>query len=327
MEFVTLLTDRLVRPAGRRIGWPLCTLAYVFYDAWNYARHSGMFAQIWSQARRDGTILAACHVLEKGLTFPEPKRAYGQDLAQFVCTSMMNPRRKPSESVAAIARGVMVEYQKHHKLLDYNLGPLAHSIHTVISSGAAVAGGTQPLWRDDFCSTGKGFDELIRIRRSVREFSGPPSEDQIERAVSVASRSPSSCNRQGWHVYWTRDPERCARVADLHSGSRGFGNRVPAWIAITVDIAGFQGPKERWAAYVDGGMFAMTLLLSLTEAGVASCALNWSTEPSRDRRLHDVLDIPSSEIVIMLVAAGTPPDSCDVPVSARRPLSEILRMR
>ena len=327
METVTRFMNRLALPVARRIGWPLFTLAYLFHDAWTYARHSGMFSQTWTQAHRDGNILAACHVLEKGLAFPEPKRPYGHDLAQFICESMTNPRRKPCESVAAIARGVLAEYQKHHDVLNHDLGPLANAITSIVAAGPNAAAGTQPLSRDAFCTPGKDFDTLTQMRKSIREFEGPPSREQIERAVDIASRSPSACNRQGWRVYWTLDPERCRRIAELHTGSRGFGDRVPSWIAMAVDIAGFQGPKERWAAYVDGGMFAMTLLLSLTDAGVASCALNWSTEPSRDRQLHNLLDIPHSEVVIMLIAAGTPPDGCDVPISARRPVSEILRTR
>jgi len=272
-------------------------------------------------------MLAACHVLEKGLAFPDPKRPYGEALAQYVCSTMADPRRQPSDSVAAIARGVLAAYRSHHDALDYDLGPLADAIATVVASGPAAAAGSRTLTCDDLRAAGKDFDALTRMRKSVREFAGPPTREQIERAVELASRSPSACNRQSWRVYCTCDSNRCAAIARLHSGSRGFGTRVPAWMAIAVDVAGFQGPRERWAAYVDGGMFAMALLLALTDAGVASCALNWSTSPAEDRRIHDLLDMAPSEVVVMLIAVGAPPDTCDVPVSSRRPITEILRRR
>lgn len=318
---------RLAQNVARRIGWPLCTLAYVFHDTWNYARHSGMFRRSWPTAQRDSRMLAACHVLEKGLAFPPPKRAYGEAMAQFVCESMTHPERQPSDSVAAIARGVLAAYKEHHDALEHDLGTLADTIAAIVASGPAGEAGARRLAPSDYNAKGRDLEALIRMRKSVRHFTGAPSVEQVEEAVEMALHSPSACNRQGWRVYWTKDAQQCAAISELHSGSRGFGSDVPAWIAMAVDVATFQGPRERWAAYVDGGMFAMTLLLALTEIGVASCPLNWSTSPSIDGKLHGLLDIPSSEVVIMLIAIGTPPETCDVPVSARLPIDEILRTR
>jgi len=273
-------------------------------------------------------MLAACHVLEKGLAFPEPKRPFGQDLAEFVCTTMTDPDRRPSDNVAAIARGVLAKYRQHHDKLSHDLGALGDAIASVVESGPAAEAGTLGLSSGDFRpAAGSSYETLTQLRKSVRDFAGPPAQEQIEEAVALASKSPSACNRQCWRVYWTRDRERCAAIADMHSGSRGFGNDVPAWIAVAVDVAAFQGPRERWAAYVDGGMFAMSLLLSLTQVGLASCPLNWSTSPAIDRRLRQCLDVGSTEIVVMLIAVGLPPDTCEVPVSARLPVSDILRTR
>jgi nitroreductase len=327
MEVVTLLMHRLAQSVGRRIGWPLCTLAYVFRDAWNYARYSGMFRLSWPAAQRDSRMLAACHVLEKGLAFPAPKRPYGKALAQFVCETMTNPKRAPGNSVAAIVRGVLAAYQDHHNALGHDLGVLSSSIAAIVASGPTAPAGTRELTLQDFHASEKDLNALIRMRKSVRHFAGAPRPEQIEQAVELALHSPSACNRQGWRVYWTHNPQHCAAISRLHSGSRGFGSDVPAWIAMAVDVATFQGPRERWAAYVDGGMFAMTLLLALTETGVASCPLNWSTSPQVDRKLHELLDITSSEVVVMLIAIGTPPETCEVPISTRRPITEILRTR
>lgn len=320
---ITKLFNQISTFYKRYIIWPLWTLSFIIYDTWRYTYHSGMFHLKYSTVQKNSRIMAACHVLEKGLTFPAPKKAYGRDLAQFVCSSLNSIKHCPEPYVESVARGVLIEYLKHHDELGVDLGILATNIKRTINSGEITDGGIRQVLIEDF--NNKDFISILKTRKSIRDFSGPPQTKQIESAVEMAINTPSACNRQAWRVHWTNNPAYCSIISKLHSGSRGFGDSVPAWMIITVNIGSFQGPRERWAGYVDGGMFAMNLLLSLTKVGLASCPLNWSTSPLNDHHLHKQLNIPSSEVVIMLIAIGTPKEQSTVPISARLPLIEILR--
>ncbi len=326
MNLYKNLFDRLTVLINKHIMWPIWSLIFVFYDTWRYIYHSGMLRLSPSIAQRNSRILAACHVLEKGLSFPEPKRAYGAATAKFICYALNSKRHNPSSNVESIACGVLLEYKKYHDIHNFNIGTLSEDIKLVTDSKQAASAGIKTLSSKSFLDD-HSFTSILRNRKSVRDFSNPPQAKQIEDAVELAINTPSACNRQSWRVYWIRNKEKCHILAKAHSGSRGFGDSIPAWLIVTVDIASFQGPRERWAAYVDGGMFAMNLLLSLTEVGLASCPLNWSTSPINDYRIHKQLAIPHSETIIMLIAVGMPSDKYDVPISGRLPLSDILRRR
>lgn len=100
-------------------------------------------------------------------------------------------------------------------------------------------------------------------------------------------------------------------------GNRGFGHLASRALVVTVDLQAFSGPGERNQAWVDGGMFAMSLLYALHSLGYGACPLAWSQRSSFDRQARAALGIPPNEVIIMMIAVGTLPERFRVAVSQR----------
>ena len=112
----------------------------------------------------------------------------------------------------------------------------------------------------------------------------------------------------------------------MHGGLNGFD--FPAVIfVVTGDLTLYQNEYERNTVFVDGGIFLMNLLYSLEQFQIAACPIIWGAEPDNDQKLYKLLDIPESQEIISLVAAGNFPDGeVKVACSYKRPTETILHI-
>jgi nitroreductase len=173
------------------------------------------------------------------------------------------------------------------------------------------------------------LDEFITSRRSVRDFDETRQVDPaiVVEAVRLASHTPSVCNRQAARVHEYRGHENAARILAHQNGNAGFRDQVQNVLVVTVERGLFAGASERNQRWIDGGLFAMTLVWALHGLGVSSCMLNWSMTNDRSDALRAAAGIPSSEDVICMIAIGYPPDGgVRVARSPRRPVEQILTM-
>ena len=83
----------------------------------------------------------------------------------------------------------------------------------------------------------------------------------------MAQQSPSDCNRQPWRVHAYTSPEDKERVLRVQNGNSGFGHEAARVLLISADTRTFVTSGERHEAYVNCGMFAMTLLLCPASTG------------------------------------------------------------
>lgn len=161
-------------------------------------------------------------------------------------------------------------------------------------------------------------------RYSLREFDGKKVDDQVViRAISLAMKTPSVCNRQPWHVYHTNDDDVIKKALSYQQGNKGFGDNVKNLMIVTSDLKAFMPGQEHYQHWIDGGLFSMSLVYAFHSLGIASCCLNWSQSPGNDMKLRAAFNIREDDSVIMMLAFGYPNDENKVCVSARRPLCEI----
>ncbi len=57
--------------------------------------------------------------------------------------------------------------------------------------------------------------EAIGKRRTIRKFSAPPTEQQMERLLSAGAMAPSAMDRQPWFVITVTDPQTRERLGDI----------------------------------------------------------------------------------------------------------------
>jgi nitroreductase len=110
----------------------------------------------------------------------------------------------------------------------------------------------------------------------------------------------------------------------LQNGNRGFGHTIPMLAVVCCDMGAFFDSTERNEPPLDGGLFLMSFLLALQSLGLATCCLNWCVDPRVDQQGHQVGNIPQNEKILTFLAIGYAADDTVVPLSARRPLSDLI---
>jgi nitroreductase len=193
-----------------------------------------------------------------------------------------------------------------------------------VPPGQGEYGGTLTVTQVDGLAA--SFNRLVAQRRSARTFTDAEVPDSVlVDCVSRAQRSPSACNRQAVRVHVYSDRRQVLEILGHQNGNHGFGDRANKLVLLTYATRALLSSSERSLPYLDGGLFAMTLLYALESQNVATCCLNLSNHWFRERRFRRVCDIPDGERPIMLIAIGRAPDSYEVPVSARVPTMSVLR--
>lgn len=167
-------------------------------------------------------------------------------------------------------------------------------------------------------------EDFFFSRFSLREFKDEiVDETIIKHAVELAIKSPSVCNRQPWHIYHITDEIIKEKALRHQAGNRGFGNKIPNLVIIATDLRAFVTGQEHYQHWIDGGMFSMSFIWALHSLGIASCALNWSQSPSKDRAFRKLIDIHPAHTISMMIAVGKPDTENIVCSSERRPLQEV----
>ncbi|PVE58741.1 nitroreductase family protein [Microbacterium testaceum] len=257
--------------------------------------------QIEGQATKD------YHRVEKGLTLPNPARPFGRAvhsrLNQVLPALASQPLVSSHVSTAVAA------------LSQWN-------------AGGEVAEDIAPLRRESAALGADVLQEFFESRRSVRDFDGARDvpEDILLKAAELAGHSPSVCNRQGWSLIFATG-EATRRMLGHQNGNRGFGETVPVVALISMDTRLFAGSEERNQAWIDGGLFAMTLVWALHGLGLDSCMLNLSLTNEQADQLRSHAELGEYDLPIAMVAIGYGAEGHRVARSPRRPVEQIVEFR
>ncbi|UCZ89411.1 nitroreductase family protein [Gordonia sp. WA4-43] len=269
-------------------------------------------------------VVMDSHRIEKGLALRQPRPWFGREVLERLAASVEElPDNRDSHVVHAksMALGAVDDYFDY---FDAELGPAPEWADDVRKRFAlflgldAREGGIKQLSLPGG-QLAAGFDEFVASRESVRSYTDdmvPLAE--IEAAALLASTSPSVCNRQGSMCRIVPRGVEANRILKHQNGNKGFGNEASHVLLVTHDLRTMLSPGERNQAYVDGGLYAMTLLYALHARGIGACCLNWSATKSQDRGLRREIDLPEHELVIMMIAVGHPAEDARVTVSPLR---------
>jgi nitroreductase len=314
-----------------RLFWLYGALLFnVFYDLNRYFFNSASNARRMNDDQLKARLLQKGHSIEKGLALPVVRPGFGavplKELYDLL--HMYEERDLPRDDVAYLsARNAISSYISFHQERGGDVPQELAFVHGLaLSSHDPSVGGYVTLKADDIRQAAIGdFNSLVHARHSTRMFaSTKPDLRHIEEAIRIAGRSPSVCNRQGGRVRLVSDKTLLTNILTLQGGNRGFTDEIPVVMVVTCYIGLFRGARERNQCWIDGGLFAMSLLYALAYKGLGACPLNWSANYKQDMKLRRLIDIPSDEAVIMLVAVGNLRDEYRVASSARVPYSSVL---
>ncbi|HAS8180516.1 nitroreductase family protein [Vibrio vulnificus] len=168
------------------------------------------------------------------------------------------------------------------------------------------------------------FEKLLRQRKSVRWYSERKIEkEKIEKALQLASLSPSSCNRQPYRYVIKNNKSIASLVAAIPSGTVGWSHNVPCIAVLVADQSAFSNSANRHSIYVDATLSVMPFVLSLESQGLSTCIINWADIPSKEREMSKVLDLKNSEKIVLSISIGYAENDQLVPFSKRKDIEEI----
>lgn len=277
-------------------------------------------------------LLFQYHKLEKGMCMPGERRFFGYDPAISTLSLLARWRQVGFSTQDRIYLGAVETLRAYRQRVDE--APIESTKHLRSKLDAELSEHKQVHLELQTpypftCGGSEGVFSALELlatqRRSVRSFQ-PQAVDValVQRAARVAQLSPSACNRQPWRLHHYIDRTSINTMLELQNGNRGFGHTIPTLLVLTSDARSFFDASERHEPYIDGGLFAMSLVLALQAQGIASCCLNWCVEPAQDLAAHHVGHIPANERIVMYIAAGYANDTALVPRSPRREINNVL---
>jgi nitroreductase len=166
--------------------------------------------------------------------------------------------------------------------------------------------------------------DAIRRRRSVRNFTSTPIDDEHVESILEAGRwAPSALNAQPWDFVVVRDPQVRTAIGDILRRTtyawRGFAT-APVMIVVSVDQT--RDPEH---FVEDGAVAAQNLCLAAQSLGLASSWAGVNTRRikmgSVESSLKKLLFLPRTHRVIAVVPIGTARREGR---SSRRPLAEMV---
>jgi len=311
-----------IKPIGRL----LKAFSGFCYDFHRFYSYAGWRSEMLDIEERNYTGVKIYHSLEKSMSFKNRKQGSGWSDAYLLLTLL--ERANKTNQIGyhdKAARKVLADFIELPGNAQTEQAQYIREQLVSLNFTSLVDHGTMTHSSEDFQ---KGMlvspESFFLSRYSLREFKTEcVDEDIIKRAVSLAMKTPSVCNRQAWHVYHSSDKEVKEKALKYQSGNRGFGEKIPNIMVLTVDLKAFVPGQEHYQHWIDGGLFSMSIIYALHSLGVASCCLNWSQTPRNDKSLRKVVKIKPNHTVIMMLAIGWPEERNNVCISARRPLDEV----
>ncbi|WP_208558881.1 nitroreductase family protein [Marinilactibacillus kalidii] len=274
------------------------------------------------------------HAIEKGLSNADIRLGFGKAAFEQLFFSMdkfieMGYSTEDERFQTAIS--VIHKYVDMHKKYNHEVNSVEDKLRQYskyLLKDNMDLGGYLSFTKDklpEFSSL--TFESLAKERFSVREYSEEEvNQGDVMAAIQIATESPSVCNRQSWKVHYLKNQRLINDVLDLQGGFRANGKNLKDLILVTCDTQYMNGPHERNQAYIDGGLFAMSLLYGLESKGLATCTLNTNFTIEKDQKMRKLIGLSASENFIAFITVGNYPKEFKVAKSPKDPATIITNV-
>ncbi|MCD5032915.1 nitroreductase family protein [Enterococcus faecalis] len=274
-------------------------------------------------------LLFYSHSIEKGLSRENFRYGFGKTIIPelYNLIKIYHAQKYNLHNIVYLnALSVLNQYINIHKEQGYDIESLIDTeefITTYLNYDFKIGG-----VKDVKCETAnekknKNFKELALGRNSVRDYQASAIDlKKINEAIEIATKSPSVCNRQSSRVRVIHSKPVIEQALRIQGGFNGY-SCPPCLLLITTDTRYFIDITERNQVYIDGGLFAMSLLYALEYEGLAACALNTMFDRKKETATRQLLAISEAENFIMYIAVGNFKKEYRVPKSHRLSVDEI----
>lgn len=309
----------------------LYSVVNIGYDFIRFILYSYTAPVPRSEYEYDSFLMKEMHRIEKGLTLAKPRPYFGKDvillILRYVNEYSEIYKNARVNKLALDAIGDYIQFHKKNKYDDEFITLIEGKLKaTKLKLTVNAKGGVQTLLKKEVeKNTNIDFKKFAYARHSIRNFSHKEvNVSEIKEAIEVALKTPSVCNRQSWRAHLIKDKEQIKKVLKYQNGNKGFTDQINKAIMVTSDISSFSDSYERNQQWVDGGMFAMSIVYALHAKGLGTCCLNWCVNVHNDVLVRRQINMLPSESIIMFIAVGHIPEELTVCQSPRKEISEVL---
>lgn len=282
--------------------------------------------------RLKANMVRLTHAIEKGLCISKPRLGYGREKIQMIMQNaevlLKHEPEYLNETTFMMAHDALTEYLEWHEKQNYSddtiemvRGWLKKNKvlkHTYEKYGGTVAFKRKPF--DIEC-----IKNLFENRHSSRAFLDKEIErDMLKKAIHLANRYPSACNRQAVRVYVVNHTRKDC-IKHWFGNKPGFWDDVKDFIMVCAKVSAYV-PDEYQQYEVSAGIYTGYLTLALQAYGIGSCIVQREVLSTTGwRQFASSLGIPGDEQLICLVACGYQDETFKVPLSHRFTVDEMTK--
>ena len=307
----------------------------LLHEMWCYWRrllkYNAMFNTDNDIQKMQYTLLRENHVIEKGMSMSNPRKGFGQGKVSALIKRLRkynNHYGNYDKSFLIYPLSTIKAYITYQQQDNVDIQNIENDFHELCKEAGINAeelkltAGINIISSESLQRDAKSdFVSLLNSRHSIRYFKDElPEKEKLEKALEMASRTPSACNRQAWHTHFYFGTT-CHQLLKMQGGCNGFEENIHCCIVVTADMKGFLD-YEPFQCYIDGGLYAMNLINALHYEGLGTIPLSCGFYHTKLKEIHKTFDIPENETLIVIIGCGNLTDEIKIAVSSRKPYNK-----
>ena len=290
-----------------------------------FEKYSFVDGECVSEPQFEASITRLYHTVEKGLSYSDYRAGFGKDNIEMLMKSLEQYAGKgfdTNKDFYQTALSCLYAYIQKNREFGVNNQELETRIQN-IPGQPNNCGGTITVSSPSFPES-LTYKELVESRHSIRHFSEEPLDiEKVKNAIRLAQYTPSACNRQGWKTRIVADKSIINKILENQNGNRGFGHEFDKLLIITADLRTEQKNREIFEAFIDGGMYAQSVINSLFYYGIGSVPLSAALTAGQENKVREVAKIEDAEVLILFVGVGNYPKGELLTTRSERRAAEI----
>lgn len=264
-------------------------------------------------------------MLEKGLSHKQLKESFGEAYILETVNYLAQFKSQGPTEKCTIAWGEAVLHEYFKTVL--HTRKIAEAYESFQSLDPK---NSQPNWypyleksRKKVAVEYEALYQLSCRRRSVRHYLDKTVEfDIVEKAMKVAARSPSACNRQPFKFLFYNNKTNVRRISEIPGGVAGY--ELPSVAVVIGSYRAYFDERDVNTPIIDASLATMAFLFSLETLGLSSVCISWPNLPDRNEKIRQLIHLEEDEFIIMLIGIGYPDPEGKIPYSAKKDINELI---
>ena len=301
-------------------------------EYWIFSKHLARSNMSKSPNKLLTAILMDTHAIEKAFSLPSTRLGFGKDKLENLINNIDFYISKYGYSQELkVPVSLIKAYVDFHKKKGFNNELINYAIKEldkiISKTGLSISN-----FADAGCISIKAysdnnkhfnFEQFCNSRYSIRNFSLEDiDKETIEHAITIASKSPSACNRQGYKIHIFEGTAK-DKILNIQAGASGFKETVNKAILITGNYNRYF-TNEIHLPYVDASLFAMSLIYAFHSKNIASVPLTMGRSRKRLAQIHQEFNITKNEVPVLLIGIGHYNPNAAVATSKRKELNDLM---